>query len=85
LGVRATQRPLPMVVGITHTDGRPQPVDLRPYQARMAQYLQAHPQHAPHGPVIALDARQAPQVKGLLQAMAELLALHEGHPHAAAA
>ena len=73
LGGQATRRPLPVVVGITHTDGHPHPVDLQPYQARIAQYLQSHPTHHPHGPVMALDARQAPQVKSLLQAMAELL------------
>lgn len=75
LEVRSPQRPLPVVVGLTHTDTQAQAVDLQPYQARLAQHLRAHSPSQTHGPVMALDARQPAQVKQLLHSMAGLLAL----------
>ena len=72
LGTRATQRGLPVVVGLTHTDAQSQAVDLQPYQDQLARHLPA--------PLLVrvLDARQADQVKSLLHTMADLLAQHHG-------
>ena len=73
---RTSQRTLPVAVGLTHTDSHPHPVDLQPFQARLAQYLRSHPQRPPQGPVVALDPRQGTQVKSLLHSMGQLLAQH---------
>ena len=77
LETRLTAQKMPMVVGITHVDKNPQ-VSLDRYRAHLQQRAVKFMEITP--PVFQVDARDRPQVRGLLAALTGLLEMAERFP-----